>query len=89
MNSVTNQNGNPDGQRDQNTKEVSVWARNESKAINFKFEWVIENFSLKPQKIGESIKSPTLSDKTTESRQWCIATYPRGWKDKESPFSFT
>ena len=84
MSTVNNINRKTDGRRaDRNTKEVKVWARTQSQAINFKFEWVIENFSLKPQKIGECIISPTLSDKTQESRTWYMAIYPGGWKERD------
>uniref|UniRef100_A0A0K0FD88 Speckle-type POZ protein-like (inferred by orthology to a human protein) n=1 Tax=Strongyloides venezuelensis TaxID=75913 RepID=A0A0K0FD88_STRVS len=68
----------------------NVFYTNQTDVNNFKYKYTIENFSLRPEKIGEKIISPTCVVGSKERSEWCLHIYPNGdeeeWKDYVSVF---
>uniref|UniRef100_A0A0K0FD85 Speckle-type POZ protein-like (inferred by orthology to a human protein) n=1 Tax=Strongyloides venezuelensis TaxID=75913 RepID=A0A0K0FD85_STRVS len=51
---------------------------NKTDINNFKYKYTIENFSLRPEKTGEKIISPTFVVGSKERSEWCLHIYPNG-----------
>uniref|UniRef100_A0A0K0EZZ2 Speckle-type POZ protein-like (inferred by orthology to a human protein) n=1 Tax=Strongyloides venezuelensis TaxID=75913 RepID=A0A0K0EZZ2_STRVS len=56
---------------------------NQTDVNNFKYEYTIQNFSLRPEKTGEKIISPTFVVGSKERSEWCLHICPNG-QDEDS-----
>uniref|UniRef100_A0A0K0EWN4 Speckle-type POZ protein-like (inferred by orthology to a human protein) n=1 Tax=Strongyloides venezuelensis TaxID=75913 RepID=A0A0K0EWN4_STRVS len=53
---------------------------------NFKYKYTIQNFSLRPEKTGEKIISPTFVVGSKERSEWCLHIYPNGQDEDSKEF---
>ena len=51
--------------------------------------WIIENFSLRPQKTGECLYSPIFSDQSERKVEWKLKLYPKGRNEEFKHFIST
>uniref|UniRef100_A0A0K0F3D5 Speckle-type POZ protein-like (inferred by orthology to a human protein) n=1 Tax=Strongyloides venezuelensis TaxID=75913 RepID=A0A0K0F3D5_STRVS len=61
----------------ENRKPFDVFNTNQTDNY-FKYIYTIENFSLRPEKTGEKIISPTFVVGSKERSEWCLHIYPNG-----------
>uniref|UniRef100_A0A0K0F3C5 Speckle-type POZ protein-like (inferred by orthology to a human protein) n=1 Tax=Strongyloides venezuelensis TaxID=75913 RepID=A0A0K0F3C5_STRVS len=52
----------------------------------FKYKYTIENFSLRPEKTGEKIISPTFVVGSKERSEWCLWVYPNGEEEESKEY---
>uniref|UniRef100_A0A0K0F351 Speckle-type POZ protein-like (inferred by orthology to a human protein) n=1 Tax=Strongyloides venezuelensis TaxID=75913 RepID=A0A0K0F351_STRVS len=53
---------------------------------NFKYKYTIQNFSLRPEKTGEKIISPTFLIGNKERSEWCLHICPNGQDEDSKEF---
>lgn len=53
------------------------WIRSSSQVIKIECEWIVENFSLKPQSQGQYLESSLFDDESDQTRKWKIRIYPK------------
>uniref|UniRef100_A0A0N5CAB1 Speckle-type POZ protein-like (inferred by orthology to a human protein) n=1 Tax=Strongyloides papillosus TaxID=174720 RepID=A0A0N5CAB1_STREA len=58
----------------------------ESKVNKVNYIWSIPNFSLRPEKTGELIRSPTFVIGSKERSEWCLLIYPNGYEEDFKEF---
>uniref|UniRef100_A0A0K0EZY8 Speckle-type POZ protein-like (inferred by orthology to a human protein) n=1 Tax=Strongyloides venezuelensis TaxID=75913 RepID=A0A0K0EZY8_STRVS len=66
-----------------NFKSYDVLYTSQTDVNNFKYEYTIQNFSLRPEKTGEKIISPTFVVGSEERSEWCLHICPNG-QDEDS-----
>lgn len=65
------------------TRQVNSWSRSQSTVVELQHTWIIENFSLLPQQVGDCIMSPIFTDQTDEKAyKWQLELFPKGKNDK-------
>uniref|UniRef100_A0A0N5CHC3 BTB domain-containing protein n=1 Tax=Strongyloides papillosus TaxID=174720 RepID=A0A0N5CHC3_STREA len=62
----------------ENSIPYDVFYSNQTDANNFKYKYTIQNFSVRPEKTGEKIVSPTFVVGSKEKSEWCLHIYPNG-----------
>ena len=65
------------------SKATITWAKTQSKVVGMEFNWVIEQFSLKPLEVGQSIRSPTFSFPTNCSTKWALEVNRKEQEEEE------
>uniref|UniRef100_A0A0K0FD94 Speckle-type POZ protein-like (inferred by orthology to a human protein) n=1 Tax=Strongyloides venezuelensis TaxID=75913 RepID=A0A0K0FD94_STRVS len=53
---------------------------------DFKYMYTIKNFSLRPEKTGEKIISPTFVVGSKERSEWCLWVYPNGEEEESKEY---
>uniref|UniRef100_A0A0K0F3J7 Speckle-type POZ protein-like (inferred by orthology to a human protein) n=1 Tax=Strongyloides venezuelensis TaxID=75913 RepID=A0A0K0F3J7_STRVS len=70
----------------ENSIPYDVLYTNQTDINNFKYKYTIENFSLRPEKTGEKIISPTFIIGDKERSEWCLLVYPNGDEEDSKGF---
>lgn len=63
------------------------WCCTGAKVIRFKFTWTIQNFSSRPEKVGEILESSTFPAGSNGELKWTLRAHPKGRRDAEDYFS--
>ena len=65
---------------------LKSFSRSQSSVIRLEHTWVIDNFSLLPQKTGESLVSTVFCDQSEEKVEWQLELYPKGENEQSKNF---
>ena len=65
---------------------TDMWCNSRLDVRKVCFVWKIDNFSLRPEKIGDSLKSITFSEAEDSKIKWSLRVYPKGLKEKDKDF---
>uniref|UniRef100_A0A0K0EZY9 Speckle-type POZ protein-like (inferred by orthology to a human protein) n=1 Tax=Strongyloides venezuelensis TaxID=75913 RepID=A0A0K0EZY9_STRVS len=69
-----------------NIKSYDVLYTSQTDVNNFKYEYTIQNFSLRPEKTGEKIISPTFVVGSEERSEWHLWVYPNGDEEESKEY---
>lgn len=64
---------------------LKSWSRSKNSVICLEHIWILEKCSLLPQKTGESLLSPIISDQS-EKVEWKLELYPKGQNEENKNF---
>uniref|UniRef100_A0A0K0FQ12 Speckle-type POZ protein-like (inferred by orthology to a human protein) n=1 Tax=Strongyloides venezuelensis TaxID=75913 RepID=A0A0K0FQ12_STRVS len=70
----------------ENSIPYDVFYTNQTDVIKFKYKYIIENFSLRPEKTGEYLISPTFKIGSKELSEWCLHIYPNGDEEESKDY---
>ena len=62
------------------------WCLTSRETIKTSFQWTIERFSERPEKIGKHLDSLTFSAKKDPKNQWFLKVYPNGYEEEDKEF---
>ena len=65
---------------------AEYWCLTSEDTIKTSFQWTIEKFSERPEKVGESLESLTFSAKEDPKNIWFLCINPKGGKEENKEF---